>query len=68
MDFLVKVEDSQAPRFLELMKNFRRVKVERISAEKKKLIREIRQSVEEVKAAERGEIQLRPARELLREL
>ena len=50
------------------MKNFRRVKVERISAEKKKLIREIRQSIEEVKAAERGEIQLRPARELLREL
>ena len=68
MDFLVKIADSQAPRFLELMKNFRRVKVERISAEKKKLIREIRQAVEEVKAADRGEIQLRSARELLREL
>jgi hypothetical protein len=68
MDFLVKIADSQAPHFLELMKNFRRVKVERISPEKKKLIREIRQSIEEVNAAERGEIQLRPARELLREL
>ena len=68
MDFLVKVEDRQAPYFLELMKNLRRVKIERISAEKRKLIREIRQAVEEVKAAERGEIQLRPARELLREL
>ncbi len=68
MDFLVKVDDSQAPFFLELMKNLRRVKVERISTEKRKLIREIRQSIEEVKAAERGEIRLRPARELLREL
>ena len=68
MDFLVKIADSQAPHFLELMKNFSRVKVERISPEKKKLIREIRQSIEEVKAADRGEIQLRPARELLREL
>ncbi|HZK76590.1 MAG TPA: hypothetical protein VFD13_06750 [Candidatus Kapabacteria bacterium] len=68
MDFLVKVEDSQAPYFLELMKNLRRVKIERLSAEKRKLIREIRQSIEEVKAAERGEIQLRPARDFLREL
>ena len=68
MDFLVKVDDSKAPFFLELMKNLRRVKVERLSGEKKKLIREIQQSVDEVKAADRGEIQLRPARELLCEL
>ncbi len=68
MNFLVTVEDSKVPFFLELMKNLRPVKVESLSAEKKKLIREIRESVEEVKAAERGEIKLRPARELLREL
>jgi hypothetical protein len=68
MDFLVKVEDSKAPFFLELMKNLRPVRVERLSAEKKKLIREIRQSIEEVKAADRGEIKLRPARDFLREL
>ena len=68
MDFLIKVEDSKAPFFIELMKNLRSVKVERISAEKKKLLREIRQSIEEVKASDRGEIRLRPARELLREL
>ncbi len=68
MNFLITVEDSKAPFFLELFKNLRSVKVEPLSAEKKKLIKEIRQSVEEVKAAERGEIKLRPARELLREL
>lgn len=35
MDFLVKVDDSLAPSFLELMRNLRRVKIERISTEKK---------------------------------
>jgi hypothetical protein len=68
MDFLVKVDDSKAPFFIELMKNLRSVRVERISPEKKKLLRELRQAVEEVKAAERGEIQLRSARDFLREL
>ena len=68
MKFLVDVDDSKAPFFLELMKNLRRVKVERLSGAKQKLIREIRESVEEIKAADRGELQLRPARDLLREL
>ncbi len=68
MNFLVTVDDGLAPSFLELMKNIRRVKIERISPEKKRLVREIKQSIEEVNAAERGEISLRPARELLREL
>jgi len=62
------VDDRLAPSFLELMKNIRRVKIERISPEKKRLVREIKQSIEEVNAAERGEISLRPARDLLREL
>ncbi|HEX5315916.1 MAG TPA: hypothetical protein VFX22_04615 [Candidatus Kapabacteria bacterium] len=68
MNFLVSVDDQLAPSFLELMKNIRRVKIERISPEKNRLIGEIKQSIEEVNAAERGEITLRPARELLREL
>ncbi|HET6401758.1 MAG TPA: hypothetical protein VFH95_10200 [Candidatus Kapabacteria bacterium] len=62
------MDDRLAPSFLELMKNIRRVKIERISPEKKRLVREIKQSIEEVNAAERGEISLRPARDLLREL
>ncbi len=68
MNFLVTVDDQLGPSFLELMKNVRRVKIERISPEKKRLVREIKQSIEEVNAAERGEISLRPARALLREL
>ncbi len=68
MDFLVRVEDSKAPFFLELMKNLRPVRVERLSAEKKKLLREIRQAIEEVKLARQGKIKLKSARELLREL
>jgi len=75
MEFLVRVEDSKAPFFLELMKNLRPVKVERISemethssSEKKQLLRELKQAVDEVKAADRGEIQLRSARDFLREL
>ncbi len=68
MDFIVNVEDSKAPFFLELMKNLRSVKVEPISPERKKLLREIRQSVAQLKAADRGETQLRPVREFLREL
>ena len=68
MKFLVDVDDRNASFFLELMKNLRRVKVERLSNAKQKLIREIRQSVEELKAADRGERSLRPARDLLSEL
>ena len=68
MDFLVTVDDSLATSFLQLMKNIRRVKIERVSPEKKKLMREIKRSIEEVNAADRGELRLRPARELLREL
>ncbi len=68
MNFLVTVDDRLAPSFLELMKNIQRVKIERISPEKNRLMREIKQSIEEVKSAELGATTLRPARELLREL
>jgi hypothetical protein len=68
MDFLVQVEDSKAPFFLELMKNLHVIKTKRLTPENAAIMEGIKNAVEEVKLARHGKIKLKSARQLLREL
>jgi hypothetical protein len=80
MDFHVTVDDSLAPSFLELMKNLRRVKIERIPAKKGNgktakrssddvtILHNLQHALDEVKLAREGKITLKSAEEFLREL
>ena len=68
MDFLVTVEDSKAPFFLELMKNLRAVKTKRLTPENAAILEGLKNAIEEVKLAREGKLKLTSAREFLREL
>jgi hypothetical protein len=67
MKVLVEVDDKRALFFFELMRNIR-AKTLRLTPEKAEIIRGIRNAVEDVKRHKRGEIELRDARDFLREL
>ena len=69
------MDDKLAPSFLELMKNVRRVKIERVSSRKKEngserraILNGIKSGLEEVKQAREGKIRLQSAREFLRDV
>ena len=68
MNFLVTVEDSKAPFFLELMKNLRVVKTKRLTPENAAILEGLKNAIEEVKRAREGKIKLKSARAFLREL
>ena len=67
MKVLVEVEDSRAPFFFELMRNIR-AKSRRLTPEKAEIMDGLRNAVEEVKRAKRGEVELPELKELLKEL
>ena len=67
MKVLVEVEDSRAPFFFELMRNIR-AKYVLLTSDKVEIMEGIRNAVEDVKRHKRGEIELRDAKELLKEL
>ena len=67
MKVLVEVEDARAPFFFELMKNIR-AKTQRLTSEKAEILSDLRQAVDEVRRAKRGEIELPELKELLNEL
>lgn len=67
MKVLVEVDDARAPFFFELMKNIR-AKTLRPTSEKAEILLGIRDAVEEVKRAKRGEVKLPELKEFLKEL
>ena len=67
MKVLVEVEDARVPFFFELMKNIR-AKTQRLTSEKAEILSDLRQAVDEVRRAKRGEIELPELKELLNEL
>jgi hypothetical protein len=68
MQFLVTIEDSKAPFFLELMKNLKVKKAKSLTPESAAILEGLKDAIEEVKLAEQGKIKLKSAREFLREL
>jgi len=68
MKAVLDIRDSKAPFVMELLGNFSFVKVRPITNEKAMLLNEIREAVNNVNLAKRGELQARPAKELLDEI
>ncbi len=68
MKVLLDIKDSQAPFFMELLKNFSFVKATTLSPHKAEILKNLKESVEQVNLAKEGKIQLKSARELLNEL
>jgi hypothetical protein len=68
MKAVLDVKDSKASFVLELLGNLPFVKVRPITGKKALLLREIKEAVDAVNLVKKGEIQARPARELLNEI
>ncbi len=68
MKVLLEVDDKKAPFFMEVLKNFSFVKATKVSPQKALLIKEIRETVDNVNLYKRGKLKARPAKELLDEL
>jgi len=68
MKLLLDIKDSKAEFMIELLKNFPFVKAKPLTPSKAELIEEIKESVEEVKAAKQGKVKLKTLDQLLNEL
>ena len=68
MKVLLDIKDSKADFFMELLRSFKFVKAETITPEKARIIKNIKEAVEEMKLIRAGKLKGRPARELLNEL
>lgn len=68
MKILLDVKENKAAFVLELLKNFKFVKTEPISAEKALLIRELKQAGKELALYKSGKLNLRSIDDLLNEL
>lgn len=68
MKILLDVKDHKAPFMIELLKSFSFVKAQTISDEKALLIKEIRESVENLNRVREGKLKSQSARSLLDEL
>ncbi len=68
MKILIDISDNKAAFFMELIKNFAFVKATPISAAKAEFLKDFKDSVEEVKLAKQGEVELQSAKDFLDEL
>jgi hypothetical protein len=68
MRLVLDVKDEKAAFFLEMLRNFKFVKLDEASIEKARILADLKKAVTEVNRAKRGEIKLRSAQELLDEL
>jgi hypothetical protein len=68
MRLVLDVKDEKAAFFLEMLRNFKFVKLDEASIEKASILADLKKAVTEVNRAKRGEIKLRSAQELLDEL
>ena len=68
MKAVLDIRDGKEPFVMELLGNFPFVKVQPITGEKALLLSEIKEAVDIVNQAKKGELQARPAKELLNEI
>ena len=68
MKVILDIQDNKAAFVIELLSNLSFVKTKPLSEENALLIEEIKEAVEELKLIRQGEIQARPARDLIDEL
>jgi hypothetical protein len=68
MQVLLDIKDDKADFVMEVLKNFRFVKVKPLKTSKERFLEEFKDAVEEVKLIKAGQMKGRPAKELLDEL
>jgi hypothetical protein len=68
MKVLLDIKDSKATHLMEVLKGLSYVKAKTISEEKAKLMKEIKEAVEELKLVRQGKLKGIPAKQLLDEL
>ena len=68
MKAVLDIKDNKASFVMELLSNFPFVKIQPITNEKALLLSEIKEAVNTINLVKKGEIQARPARELLNEI
>ena len=68
MKAVLDIKDDKASFVMELLGNFSFVKVQPITNEKALLLQEIREAVDYVNLVMKGQLQARPAKELLNEI
>ncbi len=68
MKILLDISDSKAAFFMELLKNFSFVKATPMTGTKAEFLKDLKDSVEEVKLAKQGKVKLQSAKEFLNEL
>lgn len=68
MKVLLDIKDNKADFVMELLQNFSFVKAKTISDEKRLLIEEIKEAVENLKLVREDKLTARPAKDLLDEL
>ena len=68
MKLILDIKDDKAPFFLEVLKNFKFVKAEQLSAHKTEVFNSLQQAVTEMNQVTAGELEARDAEEFLNEL
>ena len=68
MKVLLDIKDSKAAFAMELLRSFKFIKAETITPAKARLIKEIKEAVEEMKLIRQGKLKARPVKELLDEI
>ena len=68
MKFLLEVKDNKAAFVMELLSNFKFVKVEEPAPDKSKILEELEEAIEEVNLVKSGKKKGQALRELLNEL
>jgi hypothetical protein len=68
MQYLLEIYNNKNKFLLELLKYFRFVKIHPLTGSNVRFVKELKQSVETVKQAKKGEMKLQKARDLLKEL
>lgn len=68
MKLLLDIKDNKAAFFVEVLKNFSFVKATPISENKAEFLKDLKESVEEVRLAKQGKIKLQTAKEFIDEL
>lgn len=68
MKVMLDIKDSKADFVMELLNNLSFVKTTPVSPHKKKVLKDLKQAVEEMKLIKSGKLKARNARELINEL
>ena len=68
MKIILDIKDSKVDFVMEMLRNFRFIKAEPLSPYKTKVLRDLKEAVENMNLVKQGKLKARPAKDLLNEL